>query len=1151
MGAVSRALDRLTGHVVTIKRLNVASDRSAAESAGQMRLALAQEFSLLASLRHPNITSVLDFGFDQAGQPYLVMELEENAQSLAEWGRQKPISVQIDLIIQVLRALDYIHRHGIIHRDLKPENILVADGHVKVIDFGLALHKPAAGLGALEIGGTYLFMSPEILLGGTPDEQSDLYALGMVAYELLIGACPFRTASSEAFFADVAHLELPRHDDVVDSRVAPILACLLAKSRGARFGAAVDVIRALEKTFDRRFGAETIATRESFLRAAPLTGRRSELGRITELTRDARGGVGAAWLLGGESGVGKSRLLDELRTRALVDGIVVVRGQAAEQRGAPYQLWRDVIRNLVLSTDVDAATGGILQAIAPDVAFLLGRAVQTPIPLEPSASQTRLFRAVESIVRRQTRPMLVLLDDLQWAGSESLSLLAWLAEIVSELPILVFGAFRSDEAPDLPAVLGGLPTIAVGRLASHDIASLCEAMMGPVGRRPEVLRFLEKETEGIPLFLVEVVRVLADQAGALSHVGDAPLPVRAVSGGMKKIVQARLSRLPQVDLPVVQTAAIVGRTIDPLLLNRLHPGLVVDRWLVTCEAASVLEFRDQSWRFSHDKVREEILDELTPDQCTRIHRLVAEGIEEEYGERSDFARELAHHWHEAGDREREALWVEQAGMIALESGACREAVRDLARAIELRRASESPDGLHLAVLEGALADASFRIGDLQSCRAHAETALRLFREPVPDGPMRWVRGAARETLAFLVPKRPSRTPAASGLTPFLGDLARAHARLAETCYFSLESGPAIWSSIRIVNVCEPHGPSPDLARGYLGLGMLAGLVPSPHLAKRWIRKAITTVQETGSPRDVAWILSRAAVYDLGACELERADERIQHAIRLTEELGDLRLWEECRQLAAACALFAARFERALSFFQEGLQSSSHRSGNQQIECWALLGKADILFRLGRPHEAIPLYEQASGMLRGSVLRSEIVWLHGMLALAYLRAGDVERAESFAEAGLGHLTGAPLMSYWLQHGIAAYAEVFLTLCERANLAGGSRGRYSVQSGHACRSLRAFARRFPLGRSHAALWSGLEAWLRDRPHVATRRWQRGLAVAEKLGTPYESARISLEVGRRSASRSESVEHLGRAVELFTRLGSVIELEWARTALAERSR
>src|SRR5207244_10864548 len=151
-------------------------------------------------------------------------------------------------------------------------------------------------------------------------------------------------------------------------------ACVLARLLAAVYGRAADVLAALAAALGQQVTGEAGATRESFLRAAPFVGRREELARLTAIVRDAAQGKGSAWLVGGESGVGKSRLLDEVRTQALVKGMTVLRGQGRSQAGGPHHVWRDVVSGLALRAALGDTEPAALGAIRPDIAGLGGRA---------------------------------------------------------------------------------------------------------------------------------------------------------------------------------------------------------------------------------------------------------------------------------------------------------------------------------------------------------------------------------------------------------------------------------------------------------------------------------------------------------------------------------------------------------------------------------------------------------------------------------------------------------------------------------------------------------------------------------------------------------------------------------------------------------
>src|SRR5687767_12284436 len=156
MGAVYQATDRLSGQAVALKR--VLTDGSQGKTAGNaLRLALAREFQVLASLRHPNVISVLDYGFDSTRQPYFTMALLDKPRTIYDAARGQSLEVRVRLLIQLLQALVYLHRRGIVHRDLKPDNALVLpDGQLKVLDFGLAFARKHGTAG--EFSGTPAYM---------------------------------------------------------------------------------------------------------------------------------------------------------------------------------------------------------------------------------------------------------------------------------------------------------------------------------------------------------------------------------------------------------------------------------------------------------------------------------------------------------------------------------------------------------------------------------------------------------------------------------------------------------------------------------------------------------------------------------------------------------------------------------------------------------------------------------------------------------------------------------------------------------------------------------------------------------------------------------------------------------------------------------
>jgi serine/threonine protein kinase len=184
----------------------------------------------LATLRHPHIINVLDYGFDDQRQPYFTLELLENAETILEATQEQPLVAQVQLLVQLLQALAYLHRRGVLHRDLKPGNVLVVYSQVKLLDFGLATMHDAAA----DKSGTLAYMAPEILSGEQANEATDLYGVGMIAYELFAGRYPFDTQDLNKLSDDIMHTTPDLSSGAVDQKVKPILERLLARPRQLR-----------------------------------------------------------------------------------------------------------------------------------------------------------------------------------------------------------------------------------------------------------------------------------------------------------------------------------------------------------------------------------------------------------------------------------------------------------------------------------------------------------------------------------------------------------------------------------------------------------------------------------------------------------------------------------------------------------------------------------------------------------------------------------------------------------------------------------------------------------------------------------------------------------------------------------------------------
>lgn len=652
MGVIYSAKDKIDNKLVAIKQIQVSEqDLSFAskESSSDKKIALINEFRILAGLRHPNIISVYDYGLHE-GQPYLVLELIENAQSFDEVIKTNHADDCIVLIMQVLEALDYLHLRGIIHRDLKPSNILLINGRIKLLDFGLSVSDEQTKGRA----GTLGYMAPETLAKKATLAQSDLYAVGVIAYEAISGKLPFQLNDIMNMLYSIANVSaLNEHP------ATTVIERLLLKDPLDRYATAHDTRQAFAQAMNYSLH-EDHQIRESFLQTAPFVGRKKELEQLIDACKEALQAKGSAWLVGGESGIGKSRFIDELRIHALVAGYTVLTGQGIDGGGLPYQLWRSIARHLILTTELSQLEAGILKEIVPDISTLLGDDIANAPEISDRAKQDRLILTIIELLKRHSQPLLLILEDLHWV-SRSLELLKQLNRVVSNLPLLIVGTYRNDEKPDLPQTLAQMNVISLQRFNEANIVDLSVGILGKIGEQAQIHDFLQRETEGNAFFIVEAIRALAEDAGALAKIGQVTLPDKIIAQGIQAIVRRRLESVPLWGRTLLKLLAVAGRQIDMRIMTLLAQDYLhqytIDTWLQLCNEATVLEIVDNQWRFSHDKLRESLLSDLTSEEHSDFHEQIALAIEDLYPDDNNYYRVLLEHWHQARSLDKELFYL--------------------------------------------------------------------------------------------------------------------------------------------------------------------------------------------------------------------------------------------------------------------------------------------------------------------------------------------------------------------------------------------------------------------------------------------------------------------------------------------------------------
>lgn len=1046
MGVVYRANDRLTGENVAVKRLLVSLLHLTA--APDLRLGLAREFQVLAGLRHPQLVAVRDYGFDEAGQPYFTMELLPRAVPFVQASPFQSVPEKLQLILQLLMALVYLHRRHLVHRDLKPGNVLIAGNTVKVLDFGLSITMGEAGQNA----GTLAYMAPEILQGEPATAATDLYAVGVLAFELLAGWHPF--ATSEATLR-TAILHQPPDFAFVDLEpaVIAVIERLLAKDPAARYPDAEAALAALALAGRQPLPAETQAVRESFLATAPLIGRDAAVDTLLQRLHTAQQGHGGCWLIGGESGIGKSRLLQEIRIRALVAGFLVLGGQVNPEHSGPYQLWRESVRHLLLLANPSDLEAAIVQPLVPDIADLLQRPVAPAPSVDAPTAQTRFELTIATLLRRgaQQQPLVLLLEDLHWADDNSLEVLRWLSRLATELPLLILATYRADERAQLASLLPGVHVLTLERLAPAQIATLSEAMLGVSGRRPELITFLQQETEGNTFFMVEVIRLLAEEAGRLDQLGQMILPLQVFGGGIQQVVHRRLQRLPADHFPLLQLAAVAGRQLDLALLQWLAPHTDLEQWLTDGVNAAVFARNDGGlyWQFSHDKIRTALLMGVEEAHRRAYHQQIGEALEHLYIHTLEqHYTALAHHFGLAQISNKERHYVRLAAETAQAAYANTAALAAYARLLSITpdaheqlfalqqsgmilrlvgRWAEAETQLRTALtLAVTLADQPAQatllraIGSLLSSRSDQQGALM------------WLEQARQLWVALAEPGELSTTLNEIGLAYHqLGEYAQATAvlkqsyQLAEmendaermaTAQHTLgrvaqdqgDYGAVQTHFSEALALFRAAGNKPKLAAALNNLGNLARMQGRYPAAAALYAECLTIRQAIGDKHGLASTLNNLGILAQNREDYAQATRLYAESMQLRQELGDRQGTATALANLGAVAYIRAEYGEAERLFCESL-ALYRMVGHKLGIALTLYNIGEVALIQANYDTARHHYQESLHLLRTIGDKQHIAFaLAGLAAVAFYADADGERAIRLAGAAQQLLTANALV-----------------------------------------------------------------------------------------------------------------------------------------------
>ncbi|MFP4081956.1 MAG: protein kinase domain-containing protein [Candidatus Aminicenantes bacterium] len=731
------------------------------------------EFRVLTSLKHPNVAAAFDFeSFPGSEDYFYTMEFVEGRDVFRA---TEGVSWQqiLSLLIQVCRALSYVHSRRIIHYDIKPGNVLVDNqGHVKVLDFGLAAVK-SIGPGEWR-GGTPAYMAPE---QANPealvDHRSDLYSLGIMAYQLFSKQLPFRSDSVTDLFR--MHRFQPLGFDESEWAAIPrwlrsVIERLCAKHPADRYPTANAVVKDINHRGRLSYEVETIETRESYIFSSRFVGRRLEYEHVRDfLTRRTKSFLGSPPMLmvKGQSGTGKSRLMKEVRYDAQLSQVLFCQGRCIENNFSEFQPLVPVLEMLTRHVD---KLGGVelIHKHGPELVKLCPSIGKT-WGIEPSPALEQMHRervrlqeeVTDFLIRAAAlAPYIVYIDDLQWALSGLTELLAELARRIAieerhdkPIPIVLLGTYREDEVSERPLEAIRDALFAEGRLEEMKLDPLGESAVGEMigsmlgaGEPPDAfVDRIARETGGNPFFVEELMRVLVEH-GAV-RIADGSWQIKkaiseiAIPRSVAEALRRRIGILDDNQRALLDVLAVCGR---PTAADVLAHGTELDSNAFHSALSQLVERRMAQEvpgpgflvRLSHDRLRGIVYEDLEESVRVNLHLRMARSMEAIYARELDehifdivdqynFATELLCH---SDERDKVAHYNELAGHRSKKEGAFEAAGKYFRSALALLpQDSWSKDYERTSAISKSLVEVEYLGKDLEQAERHWRTYVERAR----------------------------------------------------------------------------------------------------------------------------------------------------------------------------------------------------------------------------------------------------------------------------------------------------------------------------------------------------------------------------------------------------------------------------------------
>ncbi|MDD9942902.1 MAG: serine/threonine-protein kinase [Myxococcales bacterium] len=663
MAEVHRALDLSTGEHVALKVLHMTDDGHGQRAAKLFE----QEFHTLMQLAHPRIVRVFDYGLDEAAGPFYTMELLSGG-DLRELA-PLPWQRACEIAYAACSALAFLHSRRLVHRDITPRNIrCTADGQARLIDFGLLAPFGPSTL----VAGTPPYMAPEVLNQVSLDGRSDMFSLGATLYHALTGRVPYPVRSMRKLREAWRTKPAPPSELVegIPPEVDALVLALIRPNPNSRPKNTAEVLDRLKPMLSSV--PDELQTARAYLTTPSLVGRAEPLEQIRRRALRALRRRGGGFVIEGEAGTGRSRMLDGFVLEAKLVGARSVRASGLERSDRPFgvasallaQLARTLPESVAAFRKENRPACELLfdRAEAPSQDQGPGLAEDSAVRdlADPTLSRGTVHEAIRKFIQSiaDKRPLAIAIDDFHAVDEPSAAAFASFAQAAKRRRVVYAVTLQSGTPPVAPKAVEVLQrhaaTLNLAPLSLEDMTALLSSVFGSVPNVSLLAQRLHRLANGRPRECLELAQHLVD-AGLVTYEGSGwtlprELPSDALPSSMAEALSQRVDQLSPAARGLAELLALslLGHlSADQLASTEVTGETGLHGPIAELRSAQVLVGDEASYRLAHGEWRRVLLAGLDDQTARNLHRLLARALSDEH----DSVVHAAHHLIHAGEAE--------------------------------------------------------------------------------------------------------------------------------------------------------------------------------------------------------------------------------------------------------------------------------------------------------------------------------------------------------------------------------------------------------------------------------------------------------------------------------------------------------------------